>query len=65
MTASLSKQLTVCSTTGRRKGAQHPAVCYHHARHLPSLSQCWSLCQKWELIFIKDGVKVNWQILLN
>ena len=38
--------------TGPRKGAQHPTVCYPHAWCLPSLSQCWSLYEIWELIFI-------------
>jgi len=28
--------------TGPRKGAYHPAICYHHAWYLPSLSQCQS-----------------------
>jgi len=47
--------------TGRRKAAEHLATCYPHARRLPSLSQYRSLCQKWELFFIKHGVKVNGQ----
>jgi len=54
--------------TERRKAAEHLATCYPYALRLPSLSQYWSLCQKWELLFIKYEVKVNgqyyWDILL-
>ena len=45
--------------TEHRKAAEHLATCYPHALRLPSLSQYRSLCQKWELFFIKYGVKVN------
>ena len=45
--------------TGPRKGAQHPAVCYPHVLCQSSLSQCQSLCERWELFFVKPGVKVN------
>ena len=45
--------------TGPRKGAG--SVCYPHALCQPSLSRCQSLCKRWELFFVKPGVKVNGQ----
>ena len=63
-----SKRSTGCTRhqTGPRKGAQHSAVCYPHALCQPSLSRCQSLCKRWQLFFVKPGVKVNgqWDILL-
>jgi len=59
------KTIDCMNQIGPRKGAYHPAVCYPHDWCLPSLSLCWSLCQKWELFFIKNGVKVNGQYCSN
>ena len=34
-----------------------------YTSHLPSLSWCWSLCQKLELFFVRPGVKSMWTVL--
>jgi len=35
-----------------------------HTHHLPSLSWCRSLCQKWELFFVEPEVKSQWAVLV-
>ena len=57
------KTIDCVHQTGPRKGAWHPAICYPHSWCLPSLSQCWSLCQKWTKLFITSSVGAKATVL--
>jgi len=59
----LSKRSIVCNWQDLVR--EHSAVSCHDAWCFGSLSFCRPLCKKWELLFIKHGVKVNGQYCWN